>query len=112
MKKTQHHKNIGVVLLVMLSVAFLNHFTYLFWGTVFFGVLLFSSDKLAILFSEYWMKLGKLLGDINSRIILSIFFILLLSPLAFIKRIFSSSPKNIHSTWLEENQDIDFTKPW
>lgn len=112
MKEKQHFKNVGVVILVLLSIAFLYKISYLFWGTVALGVVLFSFEKLAILFSKYWMKFGKLLGDINSRVVLSIFFVLILVPVAFLKRIFSSNKKASQSTWVEESQKIDFTKPW
>jgi hypothetical protein len=112
MKDNNHYKNVGVVLLVFLSIAFLYDIKYLFWSVVCLGVLLFSFEKFAILFSKYWMNFGKVLGDVNSRIILSIFFILILLPMAILKRIFTSSKMGIHSTWVEERQEIDFTKPW
>ena len=112
MKVGQHYKNVGVVLIVVLTIAFLYNFKYLFYGTVGVGLLFFSFEKLAILFSEAWMKFGKFLGDINSRIILSIFFLLILTPMAGLKRIFNSKNASSKSTWVEEDQPIDFTKPW
>jgi hypothetical protein len=112
MKDKPHYKNVGAVLLVLMTIAFLYKITYLFLGTLVLGIVLFSFEKLAILFSDSWMKLGKFLGDINSRIVLSIFFLLILSPMALLKKIFNANKKEGHSTWVEESEEVNFTKPW
>jgi len=41
---------------------------------------------------KFWMKMGHVLGWINSRIILSLVFILVLLPIAFIMKLFSYDP--------------------
>ena len=112
MKKESHYKNVGVVLMVLFIIAFLYKISSLFWGVVICGAVLYTFEGLAILFSRYWMHLGKLLGEINSRIILSIFFILILAPTALLKKLLSSSKNEGGSTWVEENSSVDFTKPW
>ena len=38
---------------------------------------------------DLWIKLGKFLGEINSTIILILFFYILITPLAIIKRFFN-----------------------
>lgn len=112
MKRESHYKNVGVVLMALFVIAVLFGINSLFWGAAIFGALLFSFESLAILFSKYWMKIGKLLGEINSRIILSVFFVLILAPLSLLKRMFSSFTNEKSSTWVEENSSVDFTKPW
>lgn len=85
----------------------------MFLGVVILGGVLFSFEKLAILFSKYWMAFGKRLGDINSRIILTVFFLLILTPMAILKRIFQKKDKELSkTTWIDVEEKIDFTKPW
>ena len=63
-----------------------------------------------------WMKLGDLLGWVNSRIILGLVFIIVLQPIALIMRIFGHDPlrtkKLDQKTYREikTNQNIDFKK--
>ena len=53
---------------------------------------------------KFWMSLGLLLGWLNSRIILSIIFILVLQPIALIMKIFRYDPlnKNIYKKSFKE----------
>ena len=41
---------------------------------------------------EFWMKLGHVLGWLNSRIILGLVFIIVLQPIALIMRLFGHDP--------------------
>ena len=59
----------------------------------------FSSPRLLYYPYKFWMKLGLILGWINSRIILGLVFIIVLLPIAFIMRIFKYDPlKGIDKT--------------
>ncbi len=57
-------------------------------------------------FYELWMKIGKFLGLINSWIILSLFFFLILTPIGWLMKIFKKSNsqfifnKNLNSYWI------------
>lgn len=112
--KKQHYKNIGVVLLVMFAIAYFTHNKYVFFGTLAMGILLMSFEKLAILFSDTWMKFGKILGDINARIILSIFFLFIINPLALLKKLFGAKTTALENTnWQEIKEDkVNFKNPW
>ena len=63
-----------------------------------------------------WMALGHFLGFINSKLILSLVFILVLLPLSFILKLFSYDPlriKNIsRNTYkqIKKNHKIDLTR--
>ena len=63
-----------------------------------------------------WMKLGYILGWINSRIILGLVFIIILQPIAFIMRIFGHDPlrtkKFSQKTYREikTNKKVNFKK--
>tara|TARA_B100000287_G_C20220539_1_gene617849 strand:- start:87 stop:479 length:393 start_codon:yes stop_codon:yes gene_type:complete len=64
----------------------------------------------------FWMKLGSVLGWINSRIILGIIFFLVLFPIAFIMKLFNYDPlkkKKISQKSYKENKkgyNIDLTR--
>ena len=63
-----------------------------------------------------WMKLGHILGWVNSRIILGLVFFIVLQPIAFIMRIFGHNPlktkKLVQKSYREEktNQKINLKK--
>lgn len=59
-----------------------------------FPALILSIVKPSLLFYPYkaWMKLGLILGWLNSRIILGLVFLIILQPIAIIMRIFSHDP--------------------
>lgn len=68
-----------------------------------------------------WMKLAHILGWINSRIILSIVYILVLVPIAFLSRVFKknsiplSFDSRIESYYQERNHKFsakDLENPW
>ena len=52
---------------------------------------IFSPFKLRIIY-KCWMKLGQILGWINSRIILGLVFIIVLQPIALIMKLFGYDP--------------------
>ena len=65
---------------------------------------------------KFWMRLGLLLGFINSRIVLGLVFILVLLPISSIMKIFGYDPlstkkKNrISYREIRENQKIDLNR--
>ena len=65
---------------------------------------------------KIWMKLGHILGFINSRIIIGLIFFLVLLPIAFIMKLFNYDPlknkRNENKTYREiiNNRKIDLTK--
>lgn len=82
-----------------------------------FGVLFFSSinDNIARFIALLWLKLGEILAGINSKIILSIFFVFILIPMSFSKRFFGTKSKtNKKTNWITggENEKINFSNPW
>ena len=65
---------------------------------------------------KFWMKLGLILGWVNSRIILGLVFIIVLLPIAFIMRIVGYDPlrtkRTGEKTYREKRKDyiIDLTR--
>ena len=67
--------------------------------------------KSAAAVSLGWEKFGKALGWINSRILLSVFFVLFITPFSVLVRLFSK--KQAEGRWKDVSQQgVDFTKPW
>lgn len=119
MKKQDTYKVVGIVLLVLMFIALwakqryaLEH-NYLYFLVLAVGILLYTFEGLAKLFVKYWMKLGKLLGDINARIILSVLFLVVVIPVALLKKLSSGKATKRDSNWDTNNDEVmDFTKPW
>ena len=76
----------------------------------------FTSPRLLYYPYKFWMKLGLILGWINSRIILGLVFMIVLLPIAFIMRIFAYDPlrtkRKGETTYREhrQNHQIDLTR--
>ena len=82
-----------------------------------FGLLVgLTSPRLLYYPYKFWMKLGLILGWINSRIILGLVFMIILLPVAFIMRIFAYDPlrtkRKGEMTYREnrKNHQIDLTR--
>lgn len=58
-----------------------------------------------------WEKFGKFLGKINSYILLSLFYILFISPLSIIYRLTKKNKKTL-SYWVEHTESVNFNKPY
>ena len=103
----------------LLLVYFLYEIDWLLY--VVLGLLLISmvwkwaAEKIAWL----WLKLGEGLGWMNSRILLSIIFFLILTPMALLRRLFSKDELQLkkaeNSTFHERNHTFsakDLKNPW
>ena len=68
-------------------------------------ILAFTNPILLLYPYRAWMKLGHILGWVNSRIILGLVFLIVLQPIALIMRIFGHDPlrtkKNTHKSYRE-----------
>ena len=91
---------------VVLPFIFKHHISvWSFWlGGGFLGISILKPMLLYLPY-KYWMLLGNLLGWINSRIILSIVFILVLSPIAFFMKLFKYDPLSL------KNIRMNFSNP-
>lgn len=117
--KQHHYKINGVVILVLVLLASLINqkyalaHNYVLFGVLSFGLILYSSDTIGKRFAKYWMAFGKLLGDINAKIILSVMFLVMLTPIALLKKLISTKSLAKKSTWTDcKEGEVDFTKPW
>ena len=89
---------IGIPFLIGTIIPLISGHPVRIWTFV-FGVIFmfFAAIKPNILFYPYlaWMKLGLLLGWINSKLILGLIFFLVLQPIALIMKLFGYDPLKI-----------------
>jgi hypothetical protein len=69
--------------------------------------------QLATYLLTIWLEIGKKLGAVNSAILLSAFYFMLLWPLRSIKAIFiPKKSKDKQSNWQNASPISDFTRPF
>jgi len=105
--------------LIVLGVAFLVLFfvfRVLLLAALAAGLLVvgLASRRLSSVIAAAWPRFAKLIGDFNSRVLLSIIFYVFLTPLAVLFRIFSKNAllmdKNENSESYYQNRNHDFAK--
>ena len=92
---------------------FLGGHSFRIWTLwISFPSIIFAISKPKLLLYPYkaWMKLGHILGWINSRIILGIVFIFVLQPIALIMRISGHDPLRIKSFPQKSYREIKINK--
>ncbi len=90
--------------LLMLHLFLIKSIIIIYVAIVLLVISIFSNYAL-LLIHKTWYKLAEILGKINGTILLSIIFYLLLTPIAFLSKIFAA--KN-NSFLLEKNSTTSF----
>jgi hypothetical protein len=89
------------------------HGIYFIYAALGLGVVGIFSETVTTYVTKGWQKFGMLLGKINATVLLSVIFILMMIPMAVLKRIFSGKEESGQSSnWTEAEPAMDFTKPW
>ena len=88
---------IGLIfpLLIGLIIPYLTGHGFRFWTLIIALPVLFLGQVKPILLDKIykiWMKLGEILGWVNSRLILGLVFVLIIQPTSLIMRLFSYDP--------------------
>ncbi len=120
LQKTDPIKTVLVITVGMLIVFALTQWKWAFNAAVIIGLLGLISSFLAKQIDFLWMKLAWVLSLIVPNIILSIIFYFLLTPIAFLSRLFGKKnllnlKNNTDSLFKDYNKDFDkpsFEKPW
>ena len=76
-------------------IPFISGHPFKYWTlliTLIFGLITIFEPRILLWPYKIWMKLGYILGWINSRLILGLVFMLVLQPIAFTMRIFGHDP--------------------
>ena len=109
------------ILTGFILIAFFTKAWWLVAGCGFIGIVFLFSESLSNLILKGWFFLAFLLGWVNSRILLSLVFFLVLLPLALLSRVKRSDP--LHLKWKSELETLfktrnhtftksDFEKQW
>lgn len=70
------------------------------------GLVAVAAPNLLMPINKAWMKLGELMGKVVSPLVLGIIFFMLITPFAFVTRIFGRDelrlkPTNVNSYWVD-----------
>lgn len=107
-----------VVIAAGFAIIFLVFKNYWLLAPVAIAAIGFAISPLGEMIHRGWLMLAKVLGYINSRIILSILFFLLLSPLALFRKLFQrkqAPPQSMKSFFTTRNHVYtkqDLQTPW
>lgn len=115
-------QNILVIIIGFLILYFIFRWNGFLWIAVILGLpgLLSPFSRKYVL--KVWNKIAHILGFINSRIILSIIYFLILTPIALLSRLFSKDKLQLKKkrkeehTYFHQRDHIytpeDFENPW
>jgi hypothetical protein len=95
---TNHHRNINSIALVFLVIYWIFRVKFFFILALLMLLISVLSDGLTLKISKTWTKFAALLGAINSKILLSLVFYLVLTPIALLYRHFSKKPPSKSQT--------------
>jgi hypothetical protein len=84
----QNVRTLVVLAAGMLVLFFVFHKPWLSWIALAVLLVAAFSDWLSAKFAWAWLKLAEILGKVNSTIILSLAFFVILFPLAMVRRLF------------------------
>ena len=82
-------KTISVLTLAVLIAYVIFKAQWLLWIALLLTLGNTFESRFTTALARYWMKFADLLGAFNSRVILTLTFYLILTPLAFVYRIFN-----------------------
>ncbi len=109
---------IGISLFLLLMYCYTEKTIFLWSGIICLAIPVVSF-KLASLIFPPLIMVFEYIGSINSKLILAIFFLLFLTPVAWLKKLISFKEKNnthnSESTFVENNHEYskeDFLNQW
>ncbi|MBN2275566.1 MAG: hypothetical protein JXR41_02980 [Bacteroidales bacterium] len=98
MKKEKILEAVLVITTGMLVIYLVTHQPVFLYISVASGVVGILFKPLAKLMAALWYKTGELLGNVVSKIVLTLVFFLLLVPIAFLYRFFHKDPLHLKKT--------------
>lgn len=105
MNQNEVIKTINVLALVALIAFVLSKAFWLVLTALILLLLGLFKNPIATIIATYWMKFAMFIGNINSKIILTLVFYVILTPLAFLFRYFN---KEIVNHFKNKKQDSYF----
>ncbi|MBI2414881.1 hypothetical protein HYV31_03570 [candidate division WWE3 bacterium] len=117
----ESYRTISVIILALLVVFYFTNTAWILVLAIELLVINLVYIDLNKIISFYWLKFAEVLGRFNSKLLLSLIFFLILTPLAFFYRLFNevktrkfthddneSYFEDVNKTWVEK----DFIKQW
>ncbi|WP_373515990.1 SxtJ family membrane protein [Persicitalea sp.] len=92
--------------LLVIYFIFKSRYPWMLYAAATVGVLCIAIPIVGEWIVKGWFKIAEILGAINGRILLSIVFFLILSPIAFLSRMGRKNPLSLKS----ENKESAFTE--
>ena len=85
-------QKINAVLAAALLIAFMIlHNEILLWLAILLLVGSASGSRVNSIIAQYWLRLSRIIGEINSRILLSLVFFVILTPVSALFRVFNKA---------------------
>jgi len=121
MNQIDTFKTVNVLTLAFLIGYLVFSINWLLWVAFLLAIGNAFESRITSWIAEYWMKLAGILGKFNSKIILSVMFFIVLTPLAFVYRLFNRElvnhfRKNQRRSYFDDvNKSFtksDFEKLW
>lgn len=120
--KEKNYEFIIAFMAILALIWLVGQWDLLIWAVLIIGIIGLAWSKLLIIPAKGYFGFLKILGSINSRILLSIVFFVILTPIAYLKSIFSKEDALIlknsslkKSFWKEINKKFkteDITNPY
>ncbi len=107
MTKLETSKTLTVLCLALLIAQALFDTKWLLWLAIALTLGNACDSRITTSIAGYWMRFAAFIGNINSKIILFLLFYLVLTPIAFLYRIFNRDQvehfrKNRQQTYFED----------
>jgi len=118
--RIQELETLGVLALVALAIGLLTGRQPFFWlAVILLSVALFAKPAAGVL-ARWWLLLASLISAVNTRVLLTVVYLLVLTPLALLYRMFHRNPlairgRTMTSMYVERNHayiSADLEKLW
>lgn len=102
------------ILIIVLGFTLLGYLTGWvgFYGIAGGVALLSIYPPLAKVISMGWMTIGRAIGWVNTKILLTVFFIFIITPLAIIYRLLKRKNDFRVGSWKDAEAGTNFAEPW
>ena len=116
----KQYQSLLVIVLGFLALGYLLELVYLYYFGLGIGLVSLIIPPLGKLILKGWEYLAQGLGWVNSRILLTLVFYLILTPIALFSRIFNRDKLNLKrkeraTMWVTRNHQFepkDLDNPW
>jgi hypothetical protein len=121
MNDTEVQKTNAVLAAALLIAFMIWSFKILLWLTLLLLIGAATGSRISAFIARYWLKLSRFIGVINTKILLSLVYFVILTPIAALFRVFNKAAvaqfkcNDKNSYFIDSNNVIDkeyFIKQW